>query len=613
MLDPIHELSATAKVFAGSLLRGFTPPPDLKVSEWAAQHRVIARGNAEPGRWSNDRAPYLVEPMDAVNDDGVHTLIISGSAQSGKTSVAENVAAYLASCDPCTILWACPSDDSAVNAGTRFDAMIQASPDLFKRFGSRSARSRINNVALKEFEGGKLVLASAGSPTSLASHPARVVVLDEVDRYPFNLRKEGDPVAIARARMTTFARKKLIAISSPTVIGASRIEALFDDGDRREWNWTCACGADHVPEFENVQWTKDQPDTARYVMPCCGVILTDAERWTLMHAGKWIATGEGKPGVQSYRFRGLSSPWIKLSDLVAHYEQALGKPTLMQPWLNTEIGLPFDGASGEGVDATAIKDLAENYRGDHCPNDAAVITASIDVQGGWLMVGIVAWGDADEGWCLQLYEVMGDVKDPATFDKVEELLAQEFRHPSGAMVPISAVAIDAGYETQHVINWSLKNRALGRHWYATLGRAGWERPLWLRGGDITRSMAKVFIVGVDQGKQQIMGGLASADAGPAKIHMRADFAEHYFAWAVAEEIVTSSTGKREWKMKRGERRNEVLDVLTYNLAVKHSRDFNIPALLERLLTTGSLKPKTTSWAELGARAGALSGANQNVG
>ncbi len=54
---------------ARSLLEAFAPPPATKVSEWAAAHRILSRGNAEPGRWSNDRAPYLTEVMDAVNDD----------------------------------------------------------------------------------------------------------------------------------------------------------------------------------------------------------------------------------------------------------------------------------------------------------------------------------------------------------------------------------------------------------------------------------------------------------------------------------------------------------------------------------------------------------------
>lgn len=606
------ELEAGAAGLARRLLEGFAPVEDIKVSEWAERHRVIPRGNAEPGAWRNDRAPYTVEPADAVSDDSLSTIVITGCSQSGKTAgCGENVVGWAASVDPCTIVWATPSDASATAAASRFDAMIAATPELKKRFAARTARSTLNNSALKEFEGGKLVIVSAGSPASLASHPSRLVIADEVDRFPISLRKEGDPIGLLKARQTTFARRKFIALSSPTQVGASRIEALFETGDQREWHWKCDCGAEHVPEWEHVKFEPGAPQTAAYHMPCCGTILSNAERIALMQRGRWIAGAEGQPGVRSYRFRGLSSPWLSLELLAAEFEAAKGIPAKLQPFYNTRLGLPFEGATGEGIDAQAIKDLAENYHGDHCPRDAALITAAIDVQGGWVMVGIVAWGEADEGWVLQLHEVPGDVKDPATWEKVDELLLQEFKHPSGATMPISAVACDAGYETQHVVEWSIKNRAKGRRWYATIGRAGWDRPLWARGGDIARSMAKVWIVGADQGKQQVLGGLATADAGPAKLHMRADFQDHYFAWATAEELVTLPTGKREWKLKRGERRNEVLDVLTYNLAVKHSADFNVEALLERLHTTGSLKPKSSSLADLAARAAALSGA-QNV-
>ncbi len=83
--------------------------------------------------------------------------------------------------------------------------------------------SQVNNTAQKEFNGGRLLIVSAGSPTSLASHPARLIIADEVDRFPMAIRKEGDPIGLLRARQTTFARRKMVLMSSPTQgSGASR-------------------------------------------------------------------------------------------------------------------------------------------------------------------------------------------------------------------------------------------------------------------------------------------------------------------------------------------------------------------------------------------------------
>lgn len=560
------------------------------------------------GRWSNDRAPYLVEPADAVNDDAIHTVVIAGCSQSGKTESAANVVGWAVACDPATIIWCAPSDAGAATASARLDQMIEATPDLKKRFGARTARSQVNNAGQKEFDGGRLLIVSAGSASSLASHPSRLIVADEVDRFPISLRKEGDPIGLLRARQTTFARRKMILMSSPTQLGASRIEGLFGEGDQREWHWRCPCGAEHIPQWEHVEWMPGSPNSARYIMPCCGIVMDDAQRWRAMARGRWLPTADGLPGVRSYRFRGLSSPWLKLGDLAREHEAAKGSPIKLAPFWNTRLGLPFDGDIGEGAQAEQVAELAEPYPGDRVPMGAALVTAGVDEQAGWIAVSIVAWGDGDEGWALHWHELPGEARDPRTWDAVSRLPEQEYRHPTGAMLSIEAVAIDSGYETQAVLEFSQKHRARGKRWFATKGASGQGRALWVRGGDITRSMARFFLVGVDGGKAQILGGLAQAEDGAGKIHTRREFPEHWWQWACAEEQVQRETAggvKIEWRLKKGQRRNEVLDTLTLALAVRYSADFDIPTRLARLAATGSLRAPQPSMADLAARMAAV--------
>ncbi len=601
-------LSPEAAKLARLLIDAFAPPSSVTVSEWSAEHRVIPRGNAEPGRWSNDRAPYLVEPFDAIHEDDVHTIVIAGCSQSGKTEAATNVVGWAVCNDPCTTIWATPSDTGAMTAASRFDAAIDATPELRKRFGSRTARSTINNASMKEFMGGKLVIVSAGSPSSLASHPARLVIADEVDRFPIALRREGDPIGLLRARGTTFARRKFIAMSSPTQVGASRIEALFDEGDRREWFWLCACGGHFLPDWESVAWTPGQPHTAHLVAPCCGVIMSDRERWEAMSRGEWRSTAEGTKGVRSYRFRGLSSPWLTLELLAREFETAGKSPTKLAPFYNTRLGLPFEADQGEGADADAVKAMAEAYGGERCPRDASLITCGIDVQAGWLAVLIVAWGMGDEAWALQWHEVQGEARDPRTWEDVAALLEQRFSYGRGVDVPVEAVAIDSGYETQHVVEFCMKHRARGRGWFPTKGVAGPGRPLWTRGGDVARSLAKHFLVGVDGGKSQILAGLAQAEGGAGKIHTRTEFPEHFWTWATNEELVQKETiggVKTEWRLKKGQRRNEVLDCFVLALAARYSAGFAIAERLARLQAGGSIRAPLPSMAEIAAQMGRL--------
>ena len=47
------------------LVAAIRPPPNVSVSEWATQNRVLSpEASAEQGRWRNGRTPYLVEIMD---------------------------------------------------------------------------------------------------------------------------------------------------------------------------------------------------------------------------------------------------------------------------------------------------------------------------------------------------------------------------------------------------------------------------------------------------------------------------------------------------------------------------------------------------------------------
>ena len=87
----------------------------------------------------------------------------------------------------------------------------------------------------------------------------------------------------------------------------------------------------------------------------------------------------------------------------------------------------------------------------------------------------MAVGYADEVWALQWHEVPGDIKDPATRAKAEAILAQQFKHPLGDVLTVEAVAVDSGYETQSVLEWSQHQRAKGRRFFATKGATGWAR------------------------------------------------------------------------------------------------------------------------------------------
>src|SRR5206468_12583720 len=204
------------------------------------------------------------------------------------------------------------------------------------------------------FPGGHITVAGANSAASLASRPIRVVLCDEVDRYPASAGAEGAPVSLAYKRTATFDNRRFVLVSTPTFEGASRIAAAYEETDRRVYLVPCPdpdCG--HEQELvwgdkggdHGVQWDKDDagrpiPATARYVCEACGAVWSDGDRWKAVAKGRWHATApfNGKAG---FRLSALYSPWARLADIVREWAEALGQSERIKVFVNTVLGRTF--------------------------------------------------------------------------------------------------------------------------------------------------------------------------------------------------------------------------------------------------------------------------------
>ena len=76
-----------AEGYQKSFREGLKPDPDLTVSQWADQHRMLSsKSSAEAGLWRTDRTPYLREIMDAMSANNTTQKVgFMAGAQLGKT------------------------------------------------------------------------------------------------------------------------------------------------------------------------------------------------------------------------------------------------------------------------------------------------------------------------------------------------------------------------------------------------------------------------------------------------------------------------------------------------------------------------------------------------
>jgi len=389
------------------------PPPKLTVSQWSDEYRRLsAEASAEPGRWFTSRAEYQRGIMDAVSDPLIETVVVMSSAQVGKTEVVNNIVGYHIHQDPAPILVLQPTVEMAQTwSKDRLAPMLRDTPALKGRVKAPRSKQSANTLLHKVFPGGHITMTGSNAPASLASRPIRVVLCDEVDRYPPSAGTEGDPVSLARKRATTFWNRKVILTSTPTGAGTSRIEAEFEQSDKRYFMVPCPhCEASQRLLWGNVKWLKGEdgeslPDTAAYHCGECGALWSEAERLAAIRKGEWQATADGGR-IAGFHLSELYSPWSSIPDMARNFLAAKKNTETLRTFVNTALGEPWEDR-GEQVDQASLYSRREQYAAD-VPDGALILTAGIDVQRDRIEMEVVGWGEGEESWNIDYRVIFGD-------------------------------------------------------------------------------------------------------------------------------------------------------------------------------------------------------------
>jgi phage terminase large subunit GpA-like protein len=550
----------------------FAPPPRLTLSAWADAERVLpAESSAEPGRWRTSRVPYLKAPMDAIADRHIETVVIMASSQVGKTEVLLNLIGYQLHLDPAPMLLIEPTLEMAgAISKDRIAPMLRDTPALAGRVSAAKTRDGSNTTLHKSFPGGSLTLAGANSPASLASRPIRVLLGDELDRWPSSIGTEGDPLTLAVKRTTTFRRRKIVLVSSPTVKGASRIEDWWNISDQRRLHVPCPrCGCTFVLAWEQVRWTEGDPDTAFLQCPHCSGRIDDHERPRMVAAGEWVASAPAS-SVAGFHIWEMYSPWRSLREQVAGFLIAKRSLEMRQAWTNTALGQVWE-APGERVEPAALLLRREDY-GGLVPAGVRLITCGIDTQDDRLEFLIVGWGPGEEAWILERDPLPGDPSRPEVWTALDEVLATEWPHAAGGTMRIQCALVDAGgHRTQAVYNAVIPRQP--RRLFASFGRSGGEKGQLVSPAKAIRpanGTGNVMrrIVDVDQAKALIFSRLRLAEHGAEYVHLPTTVGETFVDELTAEQLMTKrnkyGVPTKTWERVR--ERNESLDCFVLSLA-----------------------------------------------
>jgi phage terminase large subunit GpA-like protein len=376
------------------------------------------------------------------------------SSQVGKTLIVKTVLGYHIDQDPCPILVLQPSLDMAETfSKDRFAPMIRDTPVLRDKIKDPRSRDSNNTILKKNFPGGHLTMVGANSPTGLSARPIRIVVADEVDRFPMSAGTEGDPLSLALKRTSSFHNRKYLTVSTPTDEGRSRIEKDYLLSDQRKYKCPCPeCGHKQELVFDNLKWENKNPETAHMVCNECGVVIEESQKAFMVHNGEWVATNPlGK--FHGFHISALYLLWVRWADIVEEFYEKKDQYETLKVFWNTTLGLPFANR-GESPEWEKIYDLRESYEVNSIPEPVRFLTASCDVQKNRIEIEVKGWGRDGQSWSIVHDVLPGD----SALDRVDDYLNKTWLHPSGNEIRIGWLGIDTGGDkTQQIYDWCRKH------------------------------------------------------------------------------------------------------------------------------------------------------------
>ena len=440
-----------------------SPPPKLNLVEWADTYRFLPDNSAESGRWSTDRVEAARQIYLSISNSDVQEVTIMSCIQFMKTEAMLNTAMFYMHQEPSPIMYVAPKKETAEAwSKERLVKSVNATP-VIKDIFTNNRRGEGNTITQKQFKGGQISIVSARNPTDLAMRACRIMLFDECDKYPVNVGSgeggsggEGDPITVAWGRATTYGKRaKKITACSPTVEGKSRIEQEYKNSNMSVFYQPCKhCGHEKVLTWVDVLIPRNDDKSfnhqeAKICCSECGTLWNESDRMWSIRNGFWKATKPEITWHHGYKVSSLASPFTPVTVLAKEFSDAQNNPEKLKAFYNTRMAETWREV-GEQPEWERLYERRENYPESVIPDGGLLITCGIDVQKGYMLYEIVAWGRKKESWSIENGMIDGDITDHETKTRLSDFLDRTFLNSKGIEIPLMKTCIDSGYLTNEV-------------------------------------------------------------------------------------------------------------------------------------------------------------------
>jgi phage terminase large subunit GpA-like protein len=485
--------------FFGGLLMLLERPIRISIIEWAEKYRILTSEESHfIGKFDCSRIPALEYVYDCLDNKFIYIIVVMKGSQIGWSELTNNFLGKKIHTDPDKIQWAFANRE----------ASKLYSREKLKPFfdNTKVLKDIINQTVAKEsfnyfkFPGGFLKLTTLGSISNMKTSSIPCIGVEEPDDVKDDVKGQGNTLDLLKGRQKSFpiGFKKLIYGGTPTDKDFSRVEKGYNQSNRLVFKAECHhCKElveldigmmlkydEYQDRYIDEMYGKHNPETARLECPFCLGIWSDEDKEQNILNGKqhgfYDFTGKFSKGwhpkkpeiTESFGFHIpellstlSSSTVVELAKkkILADIEIAKGDEGLMKSFVNNTSGLPY--ASGiTSLEVEEMKKFRKNYPENVCPMDGLELTCGIDVQDNRFAIIIRAWGRNNNSWLVSWFEIFGDVKVQNLNEEgngftgiwgelTDKTVKALIPHAGGKLMPVSAVSIDSGDNTELVYKW----------------------------------------------------------------------------------------------------------------------------------------------------------------
>lgn len=512
-------LANPRKLALGVFAAVMKPPPPIDFNAWAVENVVFGPESPFPGPYDPERFPHFARPLACLSPEEPCTVVVvKGSAQWGKTTVAQIFAAASLDLDPGPFLYVHPTEPNAVRwSKQKWKPFAKQSlPGLLKTGTSRDGGSSILYQERKDGRG-FLQMSGANSEASLSMVSAPRQVQDDLAKWEMN--NAGDPEVQADSRSKAFWNAKKLKIGTPLIEPGCRITRAYQAGTQEQYHVPCPhCGHAHPLAWETMLACLDEaaPEDAHFTCPNCNGRIEEHHRPAMLRGGRWVADNPNGR-YPSFHVWAAYSPMETWRAIAEAWIDAKGDPAREQAFLNDWIGKAYR-AAGEAPPWEAIRDRAEaeGHRRGTVPPGGLLVAVGVDVQGDWLAWHVMAFGRDLRRWTVDygvIEHYVGSDKGRAALD---ELLKRSWPDAWGNRRGVEMLAIDGNAYTEDVWDWAKRHpmskvimvRGAKSENAPALARVQHERG---KDGKVKRYAKRFFNVGVSGLKMALYQSLKVVD------------------------------------------------------------------------------------------------------